>query len=168
MPVPVYRLFTSRYNYGTLIPKILENHPGAQFVEEVACKTVDGGYSDLPALVFFQEKLEKPEYTPFFGYHKVYTGHDKDGLPADGKWYITGLKTFDPIVTAMLDETDEGGILVISRYGHDFVRSPISERCIDGGRNYTRLVGTDPITVKFNLLDKSFNLRGRKYYATRY
>jgi hypothetical protein len=144
--------------FGNLIPTILDKHPGTRFIEEIACRTVGGGWSAEPALVFFDPKPLRPEYSNFFAYNRRW-------LSVEDKptWAITGLPNFDPVVTALLDDD----LLVISRFGHDFVYSPNNGGAIDGGREYIRILGANRQTVPLDLLTLTFELNGERHNVTR-
>lgn len=159
-----FHLYTSRYTFERELPIIQDKHPEAQFVEEMACRNKVGGYTHEPALVFFQEKPPQPEWPHFFAYNRQPRGPNGELV-----WMRTGMPKFDPIVTCLLDQD----VLVFSRYGHDFVRSPISENCVDGGPLLERVVG--PIAsspskyiVKLNILTLAFEYEGRTHYAKRW
>lgn len=159
----VYQLYTSRYTFDKEREVIQEHHPDAIFVEEMALRNKYGGYSQEPCLVFYSEKPKKPEWPNFFAYNRQMRG---------GKlaWIRTGLPNkFTPIVPALLD----GEVLIISRYGHDFVRSPVSENCVDGGPELERVVG--PLAcgaldfiVRVNLLTLTFEKDGRTHTVRRW
>lgn len=142
------------------IQTILEHHPGARFVEEIACRNTQGNWTPWGAAVFYQPKPPKPEFSKFFAYQ----WNDA------GRLIITGLKKFDPKILAMYEPTEWGAYLTISRFGHDFVMSPLKGRSsfIDGGRDYNRLGGNPiPETVVLNLQTMKFKRKGREYVCTR-
>jgi hypothetical protein len=142
---------------------VQEHHPDAVFVEEMALRNKHGGYSQEPCLVFYQEKPPKPEYPNFFAYNR-------QPINGDMRWVRTGLPaTFSPVVPALFDD----GVLIISRYGHDFVRSPVSENCVDGGPQLERVVGPlahDAVRyiVNVNLLTLTFEMGGRTRTCVRW
>ena len=148
----LYTVFTSPLWHPKLKAKVLEFHPKATFIAEIALKT-QRGWSENPGQVFYDPEPPKKEYAHFFAYYFY---------PNGGKLVVTGQPHFDPIVDAMYEPTPEGAVLVWSRFRHDFVRSPVSPNCIDGGRDYLRCLG-DPEIVKLNLFEKTFKRKGRTY-----
>lgn len=168
----LFKLHHSKYDYADdqgMLSYVGEKHPTARFVEEIAIKTKGGGYTPNPAVVFYQKNPPAPYTNNFFAYYR-YPDLSEIGLelPNAGKWVITGLKDWDPVVDAILDEKEGGGVLTISRFVHDFVRSPVSGAFIDGGRDYCRTGGTPlPKIVKLNLFTMTFELNGETQYVER-
>lgn len=172
----IYRLFTSKRRSFTpeLIGKILEHHKGSlpQFIEEIACKNTTGNYTPWGAAVFWQETPPQPEWSNWFAYQFQEFDTMVGDEPAKGRrLVITGLKTFDPVVEAILEPTMEGGRVAISRFGHDFVQTP-SGLFIDGGRDYTRFGGWEdekskPELVRLNLKTMQFKRKGRAHNVIR-
>jgi len=162
-----YTLHRSDYFYASnekIMAYIAEKHPTARFIEEIALKNKHGGYTPNPGLVFYEENPVNG-YPNYFAYYK-YPDYAAavSGLPEKHDWVITGLPTFDPIVTAILVPAEDGGVLTISRFGHDYVSSPVGNAAIDGGREYTRIIGSPlPVTVQLNLNTMTFEKDGETY-----
>ncbi len=135
---------------------INEKHPDARFIAEIALPTKGGGWTDNPGIVLYEEHPPAPFSNKFFAYYRYpddpFSKRDKER----GKWVVTGLSNFDPVVEGVYDTTS--GIVAISRYGHDyFTTSP--GFFVDGGRNYTRFGGSSLshlAIVKVNLLTRTF------------
>jgi hypothetical protein len=139
-----------------------DKHPDARFIEEIALKTRNGGYSDSPGVVLYQENPPEPFTNKFFAYYKpVDVAAIIAGTPRNESWTVVGLSTFDPIVEgALVTNNKGGGVLAISRFRNDFFYYTGSA-FIDGGRDYTRLGGSPlPPVVRINLLTKKFEMNG--------
>lgn len=154
-----------------LMGKIAAEHPGARFVEEIACcKSKAGNWLEFPGLLFYQENPPDPAYPKFFAYQRVVDTYR--GLQDDGTFFYktlrVGLPNFDPNINAIFvrnPETD-GGWIVISRFGHDFVRAPLGNQFIDGGRDYIRTGGDPlPLVVPYNILTRTFRLNNEEYHV---
>lgn len=115
--------------------KKLEETRNAKYVFEATVKTKDGGWVNKPMAIFYSEKAH-PAGSNYFA---VYMEH---GVP-----YITdGITATEPVYTGIVD----GERVVYSRYRHDFRQT--NSGAIDGGRDYCRLVGDKPKTVKFRVV----------------
>lgn len=127
MIVPDYQIKDgvrhSRY-WGFNIDTI-EEIRNAKFVCEVAVKLRNGGWSDNPSAIFWQETPPDPTYSNYFGLFcsgdKIFITSGQSAVEND----LTG------IVAA-------NGDIVYSAYRHDFRYSPDNSVWIDGGRDYIR------------------------------
>jgi hypothetical protein len=172
-PRKVYRLFTSDNRSFTAvhIETLRKHHPEAQFIEEISCRNTSGGQTPWGAAVFYQAVPPQPQWSNWFAY-QWQTAPGEELIPGAKKHLVrTGLKEFDPVVDVLLERTKEGGLLLLSRFGHDFVQSP-SGLFIDGGREYTRSGGwttpkAKPPVLKLNLLANTFEWKGKTYNVTR-
>lgn len=157
-----FNLKRSPYSYWTpkLQEYVKEKHPDAVFVEEIALKMVNGGYTDNPGVVLYQENPPDPYVNKFFAYYKkVDVLAYAEGRAPNDQWVIVGLPTFDPVVTALLNR--KTGDLMISRYRHDYWTHGAC--FIDGGRDYLRYGGSDMSNleqVQLNLHTKEFEFDG--------
>jgi len=139
---------------------IHEKHPNARFIAEIALPTKGGGWTDNPGIVLYEENPPAPFTNQFFAYYKYPDNHISDER---GKWLVTGLSKFDPVVEGVYDTTS--GVVAISRYGHDYFTTSTGF-FVDGGRNYTRFGGSSLshlAVVKVNLLTKTFIHNGVTY-----
>jgi hypothetical protein len=175
----MYELRYSEYWYASnpafkeVVREYFGNRYGdVVFVEEIALKLKNGNYTTNPGVVFHTDeplKGFKHNFIAFYKYpHKdiaTYASGDKD---TEG-WVVAGLSNFNPRVEAMFTPTEKGGYITISRFGHDFVRAPLGTGAIDGGRDYTRVLG-DPVpeVVTYNMLTKKFEKRGIEYDVVAY
>jgi hypothetical protein len=164
-----YRIHRSPYFYAAnpeINKYISEKHPNARFIEEISIRNTHGGYTPNPAIVLYEKNPPKG-YSEYFAYFRYPdNAYLVSGLSTQTPWVVVGLKDFDPIVPAILVPTEEGGVLTISRFGHDYVSSPVGDAAIDGGREYTRILGTPrPQTVAFNLHTQTFELNGEIYHV---
>lgn len=155
MKKKIYRVFESELWYPKLKTKVLEHHPNAAFVAEIALLTKGKGWTANPGQVFYDPKPPKKEYAHFFAYYFY---------PLSKKLVVNGQPHFDPVVDALYEPTDFGAYLVWSRYAHDFVQSPVSDNAIDGGRDYCRILG-NPELVRLNLFKRTFRRKGRTYHV---
>jgi hypothetical protein len=116
--------------------KKIEELRNAKYVFESTVKSKDGGWVNQPMAIFYTEK-KHPEGSNYFA---LYMQH---GVP-----YITdGITAIEPEYTGVVNDDE----VVYSRYRHDY-RSAGSH-AIDGGRDYTRLTGSNPKTVKFKVVE---------------
>ncbi|MGD9670114.1 MAG: hypothetical protein AB7U75_13790 [Hyphomicrobiaceae bacterium] len=167
----IFTLHRSAYYYASnpeIMKFIGEKHPKARFIEEIALKNKSGGYTPNPGLVFYEKKPQDghPHYFAYYKYPDFAAA--VSGLPPKHSWVIVGLPDFDPVIDAFLVRTEEGGVLTISRFGHDFVGSPVGGVSIDGGRQIERLVGNinAGVIVQLNLNTMTFELDGETHYVS--
>lgn len=162
-----YRLTRSAYWYygPKMADYIAEKYPDAVFIEELALKTKNGGYTSNPGIILYQENPPAPFTNKYFA---LYCKPDYDaiisGAPRKDQWVVTGLSTFDPVVEGVLvRDSRGGGTLAISRFAHDFFQFQ-GDAAVDGGRDYTRIVGSAVTTiVRIDLQKKKFELNGDWY-----
>ncbi len=139
---------------------IAEKHPSARFIEEICLRTKNGGYSENPGIVLYEETPPNGFTNKFFAYYKYI---DREAMLTGGEdrgqWVITGLSNFDPVVEGILvPDKSGGGVLAISRYCHDFFQLPDGS-FVDGGRDYTRTGGSVlPTIVRIDLFKKKFQV----------
>jgi hypothetical protein len=118
---------------------VVEVRKDAKYVGDFCVKTKTG-WSDIPVSIFYQEHPPAP-FSNYFGIYLDFIS---------GKLMITdgSSVTKEPI----LGIASSTGEVVYSRYGHDFRSLENGEGSIDGGRSYTRLLGskngTLPATVE--------------------
>lgn len=167
-----FKLHRSAYFYADS-PKFKDyvkgKHPEAVFVEEISLRLKNGGWSQNPGVVFYQENPPAPFTNKFFAYYNY-------GVPdlaaralnieATSSWVITGLSNFDPIINAIFTPHEEGGTITISRFGHDYVTAPGGQTAIDGGRDYLRTLG-NPTIVPYNMFTRTFRLNNQEYNVER-
>ena len=119
-------------NHG--VPHLVEEHRAsieksrnAKFVCELSVKG-KFGWTDNPAMIFFQETPPKPEFSNYFGLiHQVDSWYIIDGSSVVGI-PIEGIET-------------KAGEIIYSRFRHDFRKAQTEEIWVDGGLDYGRLVG---------------------------
>ena len=140
---------------------ISEKHPSARFVAEIALPLKNGGWSDNPGVVMYEETPPHPFTNNFFAYYR-YPDNPLDDKER-GKWVVTGLSKFDPVVEGVY--CPSRGVVAISRYCHDYYTTSVGF-FVDGGRDYTRYGGSDLShlsIVKVDLLNKKFIHNGASY-----
>lgn len=126
----------SRY-WGLNIDKV-EELKNAKFVCEVATRLKNGGWSEQPVAIFWQETPPLPEYSNYFGL-----------LMQNDTLYITsGQGAVEDGLTAIVASN---GDVVYSAYRHDYRYSPDQSVWVDGGRDYVRNGGAPDgfVTLKF-------------------
>lgn len=161
-----YHIHHSQFSYVTrekFVRYVQEKHPDAVFVTELALKTQRGGYTSNTGAIYYQENPPAPHTNKFFSLYQYPNSFDGEV----GRWAITGLQNFDPVVAAILTkESADLSWLTYSRFGHDFVYDPTGTAFIDGGREYTRTGGAAlPQVVRLNLFTKTFELDGETLHA---
>ena len=123
-------------------PGVVEVRKDAKYIGDFCVKT-KSGWSAQPVSIFYQQNPPAP-FSNYFGIYLDYTS---------GKLMITdgSSVTQEPI----LGIASSTGEVVYSRYGHDFRSLENGEGSIDGGREYTRLLGsidgTFPATVELQI-----------------
>lgn len=114
--------------------KKIENHYGAKYMSYWCIRTKTGNWSDIPVEVFYQPN---PDISKG---HSHYFGLFVSDITE--KVMITdAASAFSGQINGILEDD----IVYVSRYRHDFTRTPRRENIIDGGRDYLNLFG-DPIT----------------------
>ena len=107
----------------------------AKYVFESVLKTKAGTYTEFPVAIFYTEEPH-PEGSNYFGLYP-------DGY---GRWMITnGITAIEGEYTGIVVKNE----IYYSRFRHDY-RS-VNGNAIDGGRDYTRLVGNNIKTVTFKV-----------------
>lgn len=137
------------------IAKLLKHHSKdgrCVFLEEMHWWSSKLNYwtGDVTAALFWQENIPQhiPEATNWFGYYWT---------PQDDKLMVFGLPAdFSPIIPALL--VFPSNTIIYSRYQHDFFYDPSGKVGVDGGRNYTRILGSrdDYTGVSLNLMTKQY------------
>jgi hypothetical protein len=101
----------------------------AKFVMESCVKSGRGGWSDFPVAIFYTEEAH-PQGSNYFG---LYT--QRDYKTGESHFMITnGISATEPFQGIRV-----GDNVYYSRYCHDYRQC--GKVAIDGGRDYTRLVG---------------------------
>lgn len=121
--------------FGHASIKLIEDKYNAKYVFESCLKDKEGNFINSPVAVFYTEEPH-PEGSNYFGIYTDYMG----------TVYITNA------ITAT--EGEYVGMIVgeevhYSHYRHDYRQ--VNGKAIDGGRDYTRLVGEDIKTVRFKV-----------------
>ncbi|NCQ51866.1 hypothetical protein GW796_08230 [archaeon] len=105
--------------------KYFEEKYNAKYIADLCLKTVDGGWVNEPAAIFYQETPPQPEYSNYFAV-----------FVRNGKTYITsGKSTVEGTIAGI--ESDDGEV-IFSRYRHDYRQSKDGSVFIDGGRDYVK------------------------------
>lgn len=100
----------------------------AKYVGDFCLKTANGGWSDAPGAVFYQETPPVEGYSHYFAI-----------IDRMGSFYITsGESAFSEPITAIVGSDGE---VVYSRYRHDYRSLSDGSGAIDGGRDYTKVAG---------------------------
>jgi hypothetical protein len=105
----------------------VEKKKNAKFVCETCLRTADGGWSYSPVQIYWQEKPPVEGYSNYFGI-----------FVRDGSVFITsGQSAVDEPIYAIRNDGEIG----YSRYRHDYRPVGGNGVGIDGGRDYTRVIG---------------------------
>lgn len=105
--------------------KHFEEKYNAKYIADLCLKTVDGGWANEPAAIFYQETPPQEGYSNYFAV-----------FVRNRKTYITsGQSAVEGIIAGI--ESDDGEV-VFSRYRHDFRQSKDGSVFIDGGRDYIK------------------------------
>lgn len=155
------------------INKLIEHHARPDnkciFLEEMHWKSRNGFTGDQTGAIFWQEKPPKPEFSNWFVYfwRRDRMAILEDREPDAPQLFITGMADFDPVIQAVYIPKIK--TLTYSRYTHDFFYVPRSNVAVDGGLDYLRILGNpiDYATVKYNLLNKTFEYEGKTYELSR-
>lgn len=107
----------------------VEQVKNAKYVGEFSLKTKDGGFSNQPALVFYQKEAH-PQGSNYFA---LFYKFSHKGFPASLMITDTLSSIEDPRVGILNERT---GNILYSAYRHDY--QFLDEHMIDGGAEYTR------------------------------
>lgn len=133
-----------KINYGkTTLPlniKKVEEKYGAKYIGDFCLRVVGGGWSEAPAAVFFQPNPDRAlGHTNYFGL--IFRGE---------QLFITkGDSAFSEPIQGIVSKSGE---VLYSRFRHDFRTLKDGSGSIDGGRDYTKVIGSpgglpDPVTL---------------------
>ena len=108
-----------------IIEKV-ETKYNAKFVGQFCLKTVDGGWGESPADIYYVQNPDRSlGHSNYFGL-----------IVRNGTAYITrGDSAVEPLITAIAAADGE---ILYSKYRHDYNVSKDKSVWIDGGRDYTR------------------------------
>jgi len=107
----------------------VEKHYNATFVGDFCLKDRNGQYVERTVAIFWQEKPPVEGYSHYFGLL----------VNMNGNLVITsGQSAFDKEITALVTPAGE---VVYSRHRWDCRQAETAGFMIDGGRDYTRIVG---------------------------
>ena len=126
-PLPTEFTIREKEPYWPINREAVEERFKAKFIAEMAHK-FGNGWSEQPLAIFYQESPPDPQFSNYFGLF-----FDEDQLLT-----ITGIHNFDPWVDALLTPANE---VIWSAWVHDFFYDSRGIVAIDGGRDYTKLVG---------------------------
>lgn len=113
--------------------KIIEKAYQATYVCETSIRTKNG-WSDFPVAIFFCEE-KHPDGSNWMAVNWSY-----DGMICIRNGISAVVESFTGIIA-------KNGDIIYSRYCHDYRTSPDGSVTIDGGREYTRLVGDESISA---------------------
>lgn len=100
------------------------------YVTDLAARTRDGGWSETPISVFWQEKLADPSHSHYFGlYRETFLGSEGRLLITNASSAVEG--DWDAVQAA-------SGEVIFSRWRHDYRTSADGTAMVDGGRDYFR------------------------------
>lgn len=129
-------------NYGDqyfkeVIPSKLEEIYNAKYIADLCLRTKTGGWSEQPAMIFWQEKPPNPEFSNYFGIYPH---------PITNEWYITSAQSaaegyWDAMVA-------DDGEIIFSRYRHDYRVSADKSVMVDGGRDYFKSYGKKSVLLQ--------------------
>lgn len=125
-------------------PKRVEDVRQCRYVGDFCLRTRDGGWSEQPAAVFWQETPPDPSYSNYFGLtRRMEIGENG---PQWGALLITGAGCVAEGVWWGQRAAD--GEIIYSRWRHDYRRSADGTAMVDGGRDYFKSAGTDPVCLR--------------------
>jgi len=126
----------SRKQEHLLVPinvEAVENKKNAKFICETCIRTANGNWSDEPVQLYWQESPPVKGYSNYFA---IFVRRDLiDGTP---RVFITSGET---AVKEPINAIRHNGEIGYSRYRHDFRWVGGQEVAIDGGRDYTKIIG---------------------------
>jgi nitrite reductase/ring-hydroxylating ferredoxin subunit len=106
----------------------VERHYNAKYMGYWSIKRDDGNWSEMPVDVFYQPNPDTSKgHSHYFGLFTV---------PGTGVMITDAKSAFSEPIIGLLTEDGE---VIVSRHRHDFVSK--DGFCIDGGREYTKIVG---------------------------
>jgi hypothetical protein len=109
-------------------PQKVEKIKNSTFVGEFCLRDKYGNWVNSPAQIYWQEKPPVEGYSNYFAL-----------FVRDGDVLITsGQSAVDEEISAI----GYGDEIIFSRYRHDYRSSADGAVAIDGGRDYTKIVGT--------------------------
>ena len=134
--------------------KKIENYYGAKYMSYWCIRDKTGNWSDIPVEVFYQPN---PDISKG---HSHYFGLFVSDITE--KVMITdAASAFSGQINGILEDD----IVYVSRYRHDFTRTPRRGSSIDGGRDYLNLSG-DPITELVSVAANKDSFEFIKLYNT--
>lgn len=108
---------------------VVEKKYNAVYIGDFPLKLKGGGWSESPAAFFWQET------PPVAGYSNYFAAY----VRGDAVYITSG----ESITEGTISAIDCGGDNIVhSRYRHDYRPTSIGS-AIDGGRDYTRIIGTE-------------------------
>jgi len=135
---------TEYINYGKTTLNILtdkvEKKYNAKYIGDFALMRPNG-WAEVPAQVYWQPVPPVQGYSHYFGLIIRYDSNDEPTV------YITTAASLEDVEFSAIRSGDE---ILYSRYRHDYRTSKDGKCSIDGGRDYTRIIGTpdEVITLK--------------------
>jgi hypothetical protein len=116
--------------FRSLLDKIpeIEKRYGATYIGDFCIKGPAGGWTNSPVMVFYQPETKSPDHSNYFGMF-VSTG---------GAVMICDASS---TVGIPIQGVESGGEIVYSRYRHDYRQTSDGMVAIDGGRDYTKVIG---------------------------
>lgn len=114
---------------------IVEKHYNAKYVGDFCVRAKNGGWTEHPISIFWQEQPPKPDMSHYFGIYR----HDGGGIMiTSGESVAEG--TWNGCVA-------KNGEIIFSRWRHDYRTSSDGTACVDGGRDYFKGYG-NPVSLK--------------------
>lgn len=131
---------------GKISYKKVEALRDCRWVADLCLRNRDGGWTEIPASVFYQPKKSDPSHSYYFGL----TFDPMLLLNGEYRLLITSAQSAaEGVWSGVRNQTGE---IVFSRYRHDFRAASSGGPAVDGGRDYTRIVGEmdncSPVTLR--------------------
>lgn len=124
---------TTRHTSQPIKIDVVEEMYKATFVGDFCLKLRDGSWTDHPIAIFYQPNPDiEAGHSHYFGVHVT---HQNQIYLTDGK------SAFENGITGAIADNGE---VIFSRFRHNFVSSQDGSISIDGGRDYTKLIGSNP------------------------
>ena len=125
--------------------------PESIYVGDFAVRSSKGLWSSIPVAVFYTPKPREGYTNHYFG---VYKSQARLDMPT---WMICDATS---VATHLWHGLEMKGEVIFSRWRHDFRTFSFSGPCVDGGPDYTRVVGLTNLAknVSLRLVDGIFKV----------
>ena len=116
----------------------VEKLKSAKYIGDFCIKNSLSGWANQPFQIYYQE------VPPVEGYSNYFAVFLNMGQPM-----ITSAKSIEGLE---FDAIEHNGKIYYSAYRHDYRGDPSSSVAIDGGRDYTRIIGEPKKTLRLKII----------------